>query len=82
MLRNRGARLLWLGDRTTVFLLFGSSTVVAVLIGIGAGWYCRNPTEPMEGPPVPQPLFMTGHMRSRYCGYASDFVARSARDAQ
>jgi hypothetical protein len=40
MLRNH---LLLLGYSTAVFLLFGSSTVAAVLIGIGAGWDCRNP---------------------------------------
>jgi hypothetical protein len=40
MLRNH---LLLLGYSTAVFLLFGSSTVAAVLIGIGAGLYCRNP---------------------------------------
>ncbi len=43
ILRNKGARLLLLVYRTAVFLLFGSSPLAAVLIGIGAGWYCRNP---------------------------------------
>jgi hypothetical protein len=28
-----------------VFLLFGSDTFAAVLIGVGAGWYCRNSPE-------------------------------------
>ena len=43
ILRNTGARLLLLGYCTAVFLLFGSSPLAAVLIGIGAGCYCRNP---------------------------------------
>jgi hypothetical protein len=56
MLRNRGARLLWLGYCTAVFLLFGSSTVVAVLIGIGAGWYYRNPPNLWRGRRRPTPF--------------------------
>jgi hypothetical protein len=42
-LSNPVARLLLLGYCAAVFLLFGSDTFAAVLIGVGAGWYCRNP---------------------------------------
>jgi hypothetical protein len=42
ILHNKGARLLLLGYCIAVFLLFGSSPLAAVLIGIGAGWHCRK----------------------------------------
>ena len=43
MLSNAVARLLLLGYFAVVFLLFGSNSFAAVLIGVGAGCYCRNP---------------------------------------
>jgi hypothetical protein len=45
MLGNAVARLLLLGYCAAVFLLFGSDTFAAVLIGVGAGWYRRNSPE-------------------------------------
>ena len=45
ILSNAVARLLLLGYCAAVFLLFGSDTFAAVLIGVGAGWYCRNSPE-------------------------------------
>jgi hypothetical protein len=46
MLSNAVARLLLLGYFAVVFLLFGSDSFAAVLIGVGAGCYCRNPPKP------------------------------------
>jgi hypothetical protein len=51
------ARLLLLGYCAAVFLLFGSDSFAAVLIGVGAGWYRRtspgatasSPTRPHVG---------------------------------
>ena len=55
MLSNAVARLLLLGYCAAVFLLFGSDTFAAVLIGVGAGWHCRTSPKPLRrhGPTRP-----------------------------
>ena len=52
MLSNAVARLLLLGYCAAVFRLFGSDTFAAVLIGVGAGWYCRTSPEATASRPT------------------------------
>ena len=48
ILSDAVVRLLLLGYCGVVFLPFGSDAFAAVLIGVGAGWYCRNSPKPQR----------------------------------